>query len=68
MDEETWAKTNRMARLPGGITYYYGAKQLLKANDPKARRLPLYEYFLPYLSYSYPRHSKRGIGKQADKS
>ena len=30
---------------------YYGAKQPLKLNDPKARRLPLYEYFLPYLHF-----------------
>lgn len=29
---------------------HYGAKEPLKVHDPKARRLPLYEYFLPYLS------------------
>ena len=30
---------------------YYGAKKPLEINDPKARRLPLYEYFLPYLEH-----------------
>ena len=29
---------------------HYGAKEPLKVHDPKARRLPLYEYFLPYLN------------------
>jgi hypothetical protein len=37
-------------RYQESLHNYYGAKEPLKVHDPKARRLPLYEYFLPYLS------------------
>ena len=60
-EEDVWREINEWMEKQGlkGIEWkayqeslhnHYGAKEPLKLHDPKARRLPLYEYFLPCLS------------------
>lgn len=62
LERDVWYEINEwMAKRElKGIDWYkyqeslhnhYGAKEPLKVNDPKARRLPLYGYFLPYLEH-----------------
>ena len=60
-EEDVWREINEWMDKQGlkrveweayqeSIHNHYGTKEPLKVHDPKARKLPLYEYFLPCLS------------------
>jgi len=49
--KENAGKTVDWYKYQESLHNYYGAKEPLKVHDPKARRLPLYEYVLPYLYF-----------------